>query len=89
MQKKQSPLPALVRIAVLMLAACISLCAAAAADWWRLLSRAQALEQAKSGQIGTVLLALHAHARLWRTQNNDDTAKDRRPGVGTDGCLQV
>jgi tetratricopeptide (TPR) repeat protein len=43
------------RIAALMLAACFSLCAAAA-DWGPL-SRAQALEQAKSGQIDKRRLA--------------------------------
>jgi hypothetical protein len=75
------------RIAALMLAACFSPCPAAA-DWGPL-SRAQALERANSGQIGAFLFALRADARLWRTHNNANTAKDRRPGVGAGGRLQV
>ena len=79
------PIP--MRVAALLLAA--ALCLSALAADWGPLSRAQALEQAKSGQIGTVLLALRAHTRLWRTQNNGDTAKDCRPGVGAAGRLQL
>ena len=65
------------------------LCLSAPATDWGPLTRAQALEQPKSGQISAVLLALRAHTCLWRTQNHGDTAKDRRPGIGAGGRLQV
>ena len=63
----KSPLPNLVVIAVLLLASSFCLCVAAA-DWGPL-SRAQALEQAKSGQIDKRRLA---YGRLAEVGTPDD-----------------
>jgi len=64
---KRSPSPALVRYPALLLAACFSLCAVAA-DWGPL-SRAQALEQAKSGHVDKRRLA---YGRLAEVGTQDD-----------------
>jgi len=67
MQSKQELLPALDRIAALFLA--VSFCAAVGAADWGPLSRAQALEQAKSGQVDKRRLA---YGRLAEVGTADD-----------------
>jgi len=67
MQSKQELLPALDRIAALFLA--VSFCASVGAADWGPLSRAQALEQAKSGQADKRRLA---YGRLAEVGTTDD-----------------
>ena len=67
MRSKQEPLPALCRIAALFVA--VSFCASVGAADWGPLSRAQALEQAKSGQVDKRRLA---YGRLAEVGTTDD-----------------